>query len=90
MVISKCVPPGKDKKDDPDEVSSCSEGEQEDNGEKEDGGGENDDGEDKEENLSPYYCRHCFTSQSKDWHHCCKERLLLCTECRLGEMKTTK
>ena len=37
---------GKDKRDDPDEVSSCSEGEQMENGENEDGGGENGDGED--------------------------------------------
>ena len=79
---SNCVPLGKDKKDENDEVSSCSEGEQQDdNGENEDGG-ENGDGEDKEESLSQYYCRHCFTSHSKDWHHCCKERLLLCTDCR--------
>lgn len=20
-------------------------------------------------NSSPYYCRHCFTTDSKDWHH---------------------
>lgn len=73
---------GKDKKDENDEVSSCSEGELEDNGENEDGGENADGEEDKEENLSPYYCRHCFTSHSKDWHHCCKERLLLCTDCR--------
>ena len=38
--------PGKDKRDDPDEVSSCSEGEQMENGENEEGGGENGDGED--------------------------------------------
>merc|ERR1719510_2871377 len=43
------------------------------------------------EEISPYYCRHCFTTSSKDWHHGGKEKLLLCTECRIyfkcyGEM----
>ena len=71
----------KDKKDENDEVSSCSEAELEDNGDKEEGG-ENADGTDKEEVMSPYYCQHCFTSNSKNWHHCCKERLLLCVDCR--------
>ena len=35
------------------------------------------------EEISPYYCRHCFTTSSKDWHHGGKERLLLCTDCRI-------
>ena len=42
-----------------------------------------DDSDDDEEELSPYYCRHCFTCESKDWHHGGKEKLLLCTECRV-------
>ncbi len=66
---------GKDKtpKDDPNDLSSCSDGEQDD--------GE-DDKKEGDEEPSPYYCRHCFTTQSRDWHHCCKERLLLCRDCR--------
>lgn len=35
------------------------------------------------EEISPYYCRHCFTTSSKDWHHGGKEKLLLCTDCRI-------
>ena len=35
------------------------------------------------EEISPYYCRHCFTTSSKDWHHGGKERLMLCTDCRV-------
>ena len=33
--------------------------------------------------ISPYYCRHCFATSSKDWHHAGKEKLLLCTDCRI-------
>ena len=35
------------------------------------------------EEISPYYCRHCFTTSSKNWHHGGKEKLLLCTDCRI-------
>ena len=35
------------------------------------------------EEISPYYCRHCFTTSSKNWHHGGKEKLLLCADCRL-------
>ena len=51
----------------------------------EDSGGE-DSGE-----RNPYHCRHCSSTDSKDWHHGGKEMKLLCTNCRLhykryGEM----
>ena len=35
------------------------------------------------EYSNPYYCRHCFASSSKDWHHSGKEKLLLCRDCRI-------
>ena len=35
------------------------------------------------EEISPYYCRHCFTASSKNWHHGGKEKLLLCADCRV-------
>jgi len=40
---------------------------------------------------NPYHCRHCSSTESKDWHHGGKEMKLLCTNCRLyykryGEM----
>ena len=57
--------------DDPDDLSSCSEepDDSNDNGEKDD--------------LSPYYCRHCYTTSSRDWHHAGKEKLLACLDCRI-------
>jgi arginine-glutamic acid dipeptide repeat-containing protein len=69
---------GKDKtpKDDPNDLSSCSEGEMEEV--KKEGEDDNEEGE----SMSPYYCRHCFSTNSRDWHHCCKEKLLLCRDCR--------
>ena len=42
-----------------------------------------DNGEENGEYSNPYYCRHCFASSSKDWHHSGKEKLLLCRECRV-------
>ena len=46
------------------------------------GGEEN--GDAKEQPLiCPYYCRHCFATSSKDWHHSGKEKILLCTDCRI-------
>ena len=38
-------------------------------------------GEDSRE-QNPYYCRHCNTTTSKDWHHGGKDMKLLCTNCR--------
>ena len=38
-------------------------------------------GEDSRD-QNPYYCRHCSTSSSKDWHHGGKDMKLLCTNCR--------
>ncbi|TRY75535.1 hypothetical protein TCAL_07126 [Tigriopus californicus] len=63
----------KSMKDDPTDLSSCSEAE------------DNDKVEVKKDpdEMSPYYCRHCFTTSSKDWHHGGKEKLLLCAECRI-------
>ena len=40
-------------------------------------------GDDEGEYSNPYYCRHCFASSSKDWHHSGKEKLLLCRDCRI-------
>ena len=31
---------------------------------------------------NPYRCRHCSTTESKDWHHGGKDMILLCTNCR--------
>ncbi len=39
--------------------------------------------ENGEAEVSPYYCRHCYTSTSRDWHHAGPDRLLVCTDCRL-------
>ena len=38
-------------------------------------------GEDSRD-QNPYYCRHCSTTNSKDWHHGGKDMKLLCTSCR--------
>ena len=38
-------------------------------------------GEDSRD-QNPYYCRHCSTATSKDWHHGGKDMKLLCTSCR--------
>lgn len=65
---------GNRNEDDPDDLSSCSEEPDEANE-----GGENGENGD----LSPYYCRHCFTTSSRDWHHAGKEKLLVCLDCRL-------
>ena len=69
-------PPGKNNRneDDPDDLSSCSE-EPEDE--------EKHMAENEDDNLSPYYCRHCYTTDSRDWHHAGKEKLLVCLDCRL-------
>ena len=61
--------------DDPDDLSSCSEEPNDD---------PNENGENSENgDLSPYYCRHCFTTSSRDWHHAGKEKILVCLDCRL-------
>ncbi|XP_071945053.1 uncharacterized protein [Antedon mediterranea] len=39
---------------------------------------ESDDGE-----YYGYACRHCFVTNSKDWHHGGRDKLLLCYNCRL-------
>ncbi len=39
--------------------------------------------EDCEGNRKPTYCRHCSSTDSKDWHHGGKDMKLLCTNCRL-------
>lgn len=45
---------------------------------------DNDDSDDSDtRDMSGYHCRHCFTTNSRDWHHAGKEHALLCTECRL-------
>ena len=62
--------------DDPDDLSSCSEEPDDAN---EDGADENGENAD----LSPYYCRHCYTTASRDWHHAGKEKLLVCLDCRV-------
>ena len=59
--------------DDPDDLSSCSE-EPDETG--------NGNGEEKDD-LSHYYCRHCYTTSSRDWHHAGKEKLLVCLDCRI-------
>ncbi|XP_006823033.1 uncharacterized protein LOC100368754 [Saccoglossus kowalevskii] len=41
------------------------------------------DSEDSEKDLSGYACRHCYTTSSKDWHHGGKDKILLCTDCRI-------
>ncbi|KAJ8360774.1 hypothetical protein SKAU_G00172990 [Synaphobranchus kaupii] len=41
------------------------------------------DSEDSEQELKGYACRHCFTTNSKDWHHGGRENILLCTDCRI-------
>eukprot|EP00095_Tigriopus_kingsejongensis_P001568 maker-scaffold907_size82601-snap-gene-0.22 protein:Tk01568 transcript:maker-scaffold907_size82601-snap-gene-0.22-mRNA-1 annotation:"arginine-glutamic acid dipeptide repeats protein" len=61
--------------DDPTDLSSCSETEE--NGEAAPGK------EPAADEMSPYYCRHCFATSSKDWHHGGKEKLLLCLDCRI-------
>ncbi|XP_056008556.1 arginine-glutamic acid dipeptide repeats protein-like isoform X3 [Ostrea edulis] len=33
--------------------------------------------------LNRYTCRHCLTTDSKDWHHAGKDKSLRCTQCRL-------
>ncbi|XP_052717384.1 arginine-glutamic acid dipeptide repeats protein-like isoform X2 [Crassostrea angulata] len=33
--------------------------------------------------LARYTCRHCLTTDSKDWHHAGKDKSLRCTQCRL-------
>ncbi|XP_078335361.1 uncharacterized protein LOC111135789 isoform X2 [Crassostrea virginica] len=33
--------------------------------------------------LTRYTCRHCLTTDSKDWHHAGKDKSLRCTQCRL-------
>ena len=42
---------------------------------------EDSEGENSRE-QNPYYCRHCSTTTSKDWHHGGKDMKLLCTACR--------
>ncbi|KRZ15516.1 Arginine-glutamic acid dipeptide repeats protein [Trichinella zimbabwensis] len=39
--------------------------------------------ESNSKDSSVYACHHCYTTNSKNWHHAGKERTLLCTECRL-------
>ncbi|CAB4069133.1 RERE [Lepeophtheirus salmonis] len=75
-------------KDDPTDLSSASEGEDVDSK-----SGCEDSSENGEKELSPYYCRHCYSTSSKDWHHASKEKILVCTECRMyfkkyGELPT--
>ena len=75
-------------KEDPNDLSSCSEGEEPDDKDKKPDLKE---GEEKvptadeggEGEMSPYYCRHCFTTSAKDWHHSGKDKILLCTDCRI-------
>ena len=57
-------------KDDPEDLSSCSEAENP------------EDTNEETDEPSPYYCRHCFAASSKDWRHVGKERLLVCSDCR--------
>ena len=41
-----------------------------------------DSGAEDSREQNPYYCRHCSTTTSKDWHHGGKDMKLLCTNCR--------
>ncbi|KAK2724084.1 hypothetical protein QYM36_002435 [Artemia franciscana] len=46
--------------------------------------GQNSDEENSEtRDMTSYHCRHCLSTNSKDWHHAGKDYLLLCTDCRL-------
>ena len=66
--------------DDPDDLSSCSEEEPD---EMEDEENTNGSSGEKNGELSPYYCRHCYTTNSSDWHHAGSQKLLVCNECRI-------
>ncbi|CAG0880069.1 unnamed protein product [Cyprideis torosa] len=44
---------------------------------------ENESDDSDSRDLSGYYCRHCYATSSKDWHHAGREKQLLCTDCRL-------
>ena len=59
--------------DDPDDLSSCSEELDE----------ANENGDDQNGDLSPYYCRHCYATSSRDWHHAGNQKLLVCLDCRI-------
>ena len=65
---------GNRNEDDPDDLSSCSE-------EPDDTSANGENGE--KDDLSPYYCRHCYTTSSRDWHHAGKEKILVCLDCRI-------
>ncbi|XP_021950630.1 arginine-glutamic acid dipeptide repeats protein isoform X2 [Folsomia candida] len=69
----------KEGKEDPGDLSSASEEDSED-----------------DSDFSGYQCRccrHCHQTRSKDWHHAGKDKILLCTDCRIhfkkyGELPT--
>lgn len=65
--------------DDPDDLNSCSDEPNEESNNDNGNGLDNNGAAD----LSPYYCRHCFATSSRDWHHAGKEKLLACSECRI-------
>ena len=46
-------------------------------------GTKNDDSVSSPPALSNYYCRHCYTLESKNWHHAGKDNLLSCLDCQL-------
>lgn len=66
------------------DLSSCSENECMDSDESENA-----------RNLSLYACRHCYTTESPNWHHAGKPKVLLCYSCRMhfkryGHMRALK
>ncbi len=62
--------------DDPDDLSSCSE-------DADDMDEDDNANNGSSEELSPYYCRHCYTTNSSNWHHAGTQKLLVCIECRV-------
>ncbi|XP_001637021.3 arginine-glutamic acid dipeptide repeats protein [Nematostella vectensis] len=43
-----------------------------------------------ERDFSLYCCRHCYTSSSRSWHHGGRNKVILCTECRIFHKKYGK
>ena len=68
--------------EDPDYLSSCSDSNELDEA-NDNTGTKNGDSASSPPAPSNYYCRHCYTLESKDWHHAGKDNILSCHECRL-------
>ncbi|XP_058967313.2 arginine-glutamic acid dipeptide repeats protein isoform X1 [Pocillopora verrucosa] len=58
------------------DLSSCSE--------------EDYDSDDSERDLSLYCCRHCYTTESRSWHHGSQNKVILCDDCRIYYKKYGK